>query len=175
MILDFFTTIKRWLNIGRISLTDGGRYITIRPKLNKHQTHKHMTNPKSINIAVAEQVAKLGSAKVVDTVVEKLVLAEVGKRAEALATVVKLAEDTLREQRKLSKPDQGSITSDGIKTETFSVKAFEAKKKIDEKLAKIDRVVENAVEKGEWGKLYELVKGGSNSEPAKTDDSETTS
>jgi len=133
-----------------------------------------MTNPKSINIAVAEQVAKLGSAKVVETVVEKLASAEVAKRAEALAAAIKLSEDTLKEQRKASKPDQVSIAADGTKTETFSAKAFEAKKKIDEKLAKIDRIVEAAIEKGEWGKLYELVKGGGNSEPAKTDESDAT-
>lgn len=116
--------------------------------------------PKSINIAVAEQVEKLGSAKVVDTVVEKLVNAEVAKRAEALAAAIKLAEDTLREQRKASKPDQVAISADGQKVETFSPKAFEAKKKLDEKLAKIEKTVQNATESAEWGKLYELVKSG---------------
>ena len=117
--------------------------------------------PKSINIAVAEQVEKLGSAKVVDTVVEKLVNAEVAKRAEALAAAIKLAEDTLREQRKASKPDQVAISADGQKVETFSPKAFEAKKKLDEKLAKIEKTVQNATETTDgWGKLYELVKSG---------------
>jgi hypothetical protein len=117
-------------------------------------------NPKSINIAVAEQVEKLGSEKVINTVVEKLVAAEVAKRAEALGAALKLAEDTFKESRKLAKPDQVSISSEGVKTETFSAKAFEAKKKIEEKLVKIDNVVINATEKGDWGKLYELVKGG---------------
>jgi c-di-GMP-related signal transduction protein len=116
--------------------------------------------PKSINIAVAEQVEKLGSEKVVNTVVEKLVNAEVSKRAEALAGAIKLAEDTLREQRKASKPDQVAISAEGQKVETFSPKAFEAKKKLDEKLAKIEKVVQNATENGDWGKLYELVKSG---------------
>ena len=69
--------------------------------------------PKSINVAVADQVAKLGSEKVVNTVVEKLVNAEVAKRAEALAAAIKLAEDTLREQRKADKPDQIAVTTDG--------------------------------------------------------------
>lgn len=127
--------------------------------------------PKSINVAVAEQVQKLGSQKVVDAVVEKLVTAEVAKRADALAAAVKLAEDTLREQRKASKPDQVAISATGEKTETFSAKAFEAKKKLDEKLTKIDNVVTNAVEKGDWGKLYELVKNGGTT--ASTDESAT--
>jgi len=122
-------------------------------------TYKHMT-PKSINIAVADQVAKLGSEKVVNAVVEKLVNAEVGKRADALAAAIKLAEDTLREQRKADKPDQVAMTAEGQKVETFSPKAFESKKKIAEKLAKIEKVVQNATENGDWGKLYELVKSG---------------
>jgi len=129
--------------------------------------------PKSINVAVAEQVEKLGSEKVVSAVVEKLVTAEVAKRADALAAAIKLSEDTFRESRKASKPDQVAISADGQKVESFSPKAFEAKKKLDEKLAKIDLVVTNATEKGVWDKLYELVKGGGNATPT-TDESATT-
>lgn len=132
--------------------------------------------PKSINVAVAEQVTKLGSAKIVETVVEKLVAAEVAKRAEALAAAIKLSEDTLREQRKASKPDQVSISTDGKRSESYSSKAFEAKRKLDEKLAKIDKIVAEAVELGEWNKLYELVKGGGNQAVAtNTDDADTNS
>jgi hypothetical protein len=132
--------------------------------------------PKSINIAVAEQVEKLGSDKVVTAVVEKLVAAEVTKRADALASAIKLSEDTLRDFRKASKADQVAISADGTKVESFSPKAFEAKKKLEDKLAKIDTVVTNATEKSEWGKLYELVKGGGQPAPeAKpTDDASTT-
>lgn len=125
--------------------------------------------PKSINIAVAEQVEKLGTQKVADSVVDKLVTAEVNKRAEALAAAIKLSEDTVREQRKAAKPDQVAISADGQKVETFSPKAFEAKKKLDEKLAKIDKIVVGATESGDWGKLYDLVKSGGNTE-AKADD-----
>jgi len=128
-----------------------------------------MSTPKTINIAVAEQVEKLGSEKVINSVVEKLVNAEVTKRADALASAVKLSEDTLREQRKAQKADQVSISADGTKVETFSAKAYETLKKLNEKLAKIDTVVTNATEKGDWSKLYDLVKGGGNAE-AKTDD-----
>lgn len=130
--------------------------------------------PKSINIAVAEQVEKLGSAKVVDTVVEKLVAAEVAKRAEALAAAIKLAEETLKEQRK-AKPDQVALTAEGQKVETYSPKAFEAKKKIEEKIAKIEKVVQNATESGDWGKLYELVKGGGQSTPVESSDASANS
>ena len=118
------------------------------------------TTPKSINVAVAEQVEKLGSTKVVETVVDKLVTAEVAKRADALAAAVKLSEDTGRELKKASKPDQVSIAADGAKTETFSAKAFEAKGKLEQKLAKIDKIVGEALDNGKWGELYNLVKNG---------------
>jgi hypothetical protein len=106
------------------------------------------------------------------------VAAEVAKRADALAAAIKLSEDTLKEQRKATKPDQVAISSEGVKTETYSPKAFETLKKLGEKLARIDTIVTNATEKNEWGKLYELVKGGSAAsitETPKTDDSETNS
>jgi len=130
-------------------------------------------NPKSINIAVAEQVEKFSSDKVIATVVERLVQVEVNKRADTLASAIKLSEDTFRELRRASKPDQGAISVDGIKTESFSPKAFETKKKLEEKLAKIDTVVTNATEKGEWNKLYDLVKGSGSGGGAeeKTDES----
>lgn len=131
--------------------------------------------PKSINQAVAEQVEKLGSAKVVESVVEKLVNVELTKRADALAAAIKLAEDTLRDQRKASKPDQVSIAADGQKTETFSAKAYEAKKKLEEKLVKIEKTVQNATENGDWGKLYELVKNGGQQAAAESNDSNANS
>jgi hypothetical protein len=54
-----------------------------------------------------------------------------------------------------------AISPDGQKVESFSPKAFEAKKKLDEKLAKIEKTVQNATETADgWGKLYELVKSG---------------
>lgn len=129
-----------------------------------------MPTSKSINIAVAEQVEKLGSGKVVDTVVQKLVETEITKRADALASAIKLAEDVSRELKKASRPDQVSIAVEGgAKTETFSAKAFEAKKKLEERAAKIEKVVESATEKGNWGDLYNLVKGGGSVE-AKPDE-----
>ena len=134
--------------------------------------------PKSINITVAEQVAKLGSEKVVNAVVEKLVAAEVTKRADALAAAIKLSEDMLREQRKAEKYDVVTLDAVGAKSEAYSAKAYETLKKLKEKLARIDTIVTNATEKNDWGKLYELVKGGSaasTTETPKTDDSETNS
>lgn len=129
---------------------------------------------KSINIAVAEQVAKFGSPKVVNTVVNQLVEVEVKKRADALAAALKLFEDTRRELNKV-KADQVSLDENGAKvSETFSKQAFENRKKLTEKLAKIDKVIVGATEKDNWGDLYNLAKGGGNTE-AKADDGATNS
>jgi len=125
---------------------------------------------KSINTAVAETITKLGSQRVVDTVVEKMVSTEINRRAEALAAGIKLYEDTRRELNKV-KPDQVSLDENGQKvSETFSKAAFEAKKKLIEKLAKVDKIIVAATEKDNWGDLYNLVKSGGNTEP-KPDDS----
>jgi c-di-GMP-related signal transduction protein len=126
--------------------------------------------PKSINIAVAEEIRELGSERIIKIVHDKLVHAEISKRADTLAAVIKLSEDTLREFRKASKPDQVAIDANGVKTETFSAKAFEAKKKLEEKLTKIDNIVVNALEKNEWGKLYELIKSGNSNTETNLDD-----
>ena len=131
---------------------------------------------KSINTAVAEKVAGLGATKVVDTVVEKMVGVEIAKRAEALAAAIKLHDDTRRELNKV-KADQVSLDENGAKvSETFSKTAFENKKKLTEKLAKIDKTIVAATEKDNWGDLYNLAKGGGNPPAdAKADDSATNS
>lgn len=132
---------------------------------------------KSINTAVAEQITKLGSTKVIDTVVESLVKVEISRRSDALEKAIKLHEDTLREIRKV-KPDQVTYNLDGTKaSETYSKQAFENNKKLNEKLAKIEKTIVGATENEKWGDLYNLVKSGGT--PAateeKTDDASTDS
>ena len=132
---------------------------------------------KSINTAVAEQITKLGSTKVIDTVVESLVKVEISRRSDALEKAIKLHEDTLREIRKV-KPDQVTYNMDGTKaSETYSIQAFENNKKLNEKLAKIEKTIVGATENEKWGDLYNLVKSGGT--PAateeKTDDASTDS
>jgi len=132
-------------------------------------------NNKNINVAIAEKIATFGSSRVVDMVVEQLVSSEVKKRAEALATIIKLYDDTHRELDKV-KVDQVSFDENGAKvSETFSRQAFENRKRLIEKLAKIDKIVVAATEKDNWGDLYNFVKSGGNppADAAKTNDSAT--
>ena len=130
---------------------------------------------KSINSAVAEQIAKLGSAKVIDNVVEALVKVEIARRTEALEKAIKLHEETLREIRKI-RPDQISFNLEGAKvSETYSKAVYDSNKKLNEKLAKIEKTIVAATENDKWGDLYNLVKGGGNTptENKQSDDTST--
>lgn len=128
---------------------------------------------KSINVQITEQIAKLGSTKVVDAVVESLVQAEIKRRADALEKVLKLHEDTTKELRKI-KPDQITYNLDGSKaTETYSKAVSDNNKKLNDKLKKIEKTIVEATESEKWGELYNLVKGGGND--TKTDDTTTDS
>jgi hypothetical protein len=127
---------------------------------------------KSINTAVAEQIAKLGSTKIIDTVVESLVKVEINRRSDALEKAIKLHEDTLKEVRKV-KPDQITFNLDGTKaSELYSKVAVENNKKLNQKLAKIEKTIVDATENDKWGDLYNLMKsGGTPTEEKKEDDS----
>ena len=125
---------------------------------------------KSINVAVAEKIAAVGSKSAVDAVVELLVKTEVNRRADALEKALKLHEETFRELRKV-KPDQVTYNLDGTKaTETYSKAAIDSNKKLNEKLAKIDKAVVNATDNNQWGDLYSVVKGGGSAPAEKSDD-----
>lgn len=126
---------------------------------------------KSINVAVAEKIAAVGSKTAIDIVVESLVKTEVNRRADALEKGLKLHEDTYRELRKV-KPDQITYNLDGTKqSETYSKEAVENNKKLTEKLAKIEKAVVKATDENDWSDLYNLVKGSGNAE--KKDDAAT--
>ncbi len=114
-----------------------------------------MATPDSIKVTVARRVAELGSERVVDEVVTNLVESEVTRRAAALAAAVELSAKAKRELNK-AKPDQLAIAEDGTETGTYSRDAFEAKKKLEDQIAKIDAAVKAATENGDWGKLYEV-------------------
>lgn len=124
---------------------------------------------KSINVAVAEKIAATGSKTAVDMVVDSLVKTEVNRRADALEKGLKLHEDTFRELRKV-KPDQVTFNLDGTKaTETYSKAVIDNNKKLNEKLAKIEKAVVNATDNNQWSDLFNLVKGGGNA-AEKSDD-----
>jgi hypothetical protein len=118
-------------------------------------TPEPVSASKSIGIKVAEQISAAGS-EILDRVVEKLAEVEIAKRADALLNAVNAAVTTQRELYKV-KPDQQSYDASGkVVSETYSKARFEEKKKLEEKLAKIEAAVDKAVTKGDYSGVLGL-------------------
>lgn len=107
-----------------------------------------------VALAVAQQIAQAAPA-ILDKVVTQLAAVEIEKRATALAAAVNSAVATKRELYKV-KPDIVAYDESGKETSANWSKAkLEEKKKLEEKLAKIDSAIEKALA-GDFSKLLEL-------------------
>ena len=115
------------------------------------------TSIQSINVAVAEQIKAIGTPRAVAVVIEQLAQKEIDKRSTALAAAIALSDTVKKDIAKASKPDVVTITSEGITSESFSAAAYEARKKLIERLEKIEKTVVAAIESNDWGKLYDLL------------------
>jgi hypothetical protein len=116
------------------------------------------TSIQSINVAVAEQIKAIGTSKAVEVVINQLAQKEIDKRSTALAAAIALADTVKKDIAKASKPDVVTVTTEGVTSESFSATAYEARKKLIERLEKIEKTVVAAIEGNDWGKLYDLVK-----------------
>lgn len=107
----------------------------------------------SLKEQVAERIAALGPA-VQDGVVETLVGQVKDKRIKAVLAALNLIEDTQKELRKI-KPEQ-SFNAEGEVVSEFYTKANnEARKKAQEKIAKIEAALEAALgDKPNFEKLF---------------------
>ncbi len=119
------------------------------------ETATTVSASKSIGLKVAEQIANAGPA-ILDKVINNLASLEIEKRASALLNGVNLAVATKRELQKI-KPDQQSFDASGkVVFESYSKTKVEEKKKLEEKLAKIEKAVELAVNSNDFSKVSEL-------------------
>jgi hypothetical protein len=110
---------------------------------------------KSIGLKVAEQIANAGPA-ILDKVINNLASLEIEKRANALLNGVNLAVATKRELQKI-KPDVVAYDASGAEVSAnWSKSKLEEKKKLEEKLGKIEKAVELAVTKNDFSKVSEL-------------------
>lgn len=117
-------------------------------------TAEPVSASKSIGIKVAEQIASAGPA-ILGKVIDKLATVEIEKRADALLNAVNAAVATKRELQKV-KPDNVTYDGEGkVASETYSKAKIDEKKKLQEKLAKIEAAVEKAVG-GDFSKVLEL-------------------
>lgn len=124
----------------------------------------------SVHAKVAEQIGAI-NPKVEDKVVGVLVERELTKRADALVVVLdglsKLESDLkkIRPDMEMYSPDDGSLAASA-----FSKAKNEEKKKMNEKIAKYTNAITKALDKGDYGDVYNL----KNQKPGGSGDSEKT-
>ncbi len=122
---------------------------------NTQPTETQVSASKSIGIKVAEQIAAAGSA-ILGKVVDKLASAEIEKRADSLLNAVNAAVTTKRELQKI-KPDVINYDGEGKELPgVYSKGKIDEKKKLEEKLAKIEAAVEKAVNKNDFSGVLGL-------------------
>lgn len=109
----------------------------------------------SIGQKVAANIADAGPA-ILGKVIDKLASAEIEKRADALLNAVNAAIATKRELYKV-KPDLVAYNADGkVASENWTKPKLEEKKKLEEKLAKIEAAVDKAVNKNDFSGVLGL-------------------
>ncbi len=120
----------------------------------------------SIKETVAERVGALGAA-VQEGVVTVLVDQEKEKRVKAILGAMNLISDTQKELKKI-KPDQTFDKDNKLVGETFSKSNMESKKKLEEKIAKVEAALAQATsETPDFKKLFEVMQNkGGDSKPA---------
>lgn len=111
---------------------------------------------KTISVVVAEQLSELGSKKVVDSVVNILVNKEIENRSTLLLSAIKQFEELNKQLNKIQ-PDMVSYNEDGTKVASnWSKQKLEEKRKIEEKIKKIDNAVNKATEQNDWSSINNL-------------------
>lgn len=112
----------------------------------------------SIREAVAESVSNVGE-RTRNQVVEAFAQREADKRATALVKALDKLTELEREGYKLKKPDIVSFNEDGSpKDSAYSQERVKAIKEHGEKLEKLTNAINAADDKGDFSKLYDLVK-----------------
>ena len=105
-----------------------------------------------------EEAQKAGTIR--GRVVDQLVEEEISKRADLLAKVFAVREQTNRDLDKI-RPDQVSYNDKGEKVSEFFSKAkFEERKKATERLGKIDKALDKALNEANYEELKKWASGG---------------
>lgn len=119
----------------------------------------------SINEQVAEKLAGISptvSGKVVDLLVDK----EVNRRVELITQGLGKLSEMERETRKLSKPDVETFNTDLTPaTPQFSKARVDEIGKQRQKVEKLTKALDKAIDDGDIGDLANFVKGGGDKGP----------
>jgi DNA-directed RNA polymerase subunit F len=119
----------------------------------------------SVQVKVAEQIAQLGPS-IEDKVVDALVTREKDKRSDALVKVVDLHSQAEKELKKI-KPDLSYMDETNKVTLMYSKSQLEALNKAKAKVQKHVNAINKALEKKDFGDVYNLANG---KEPVGDDD-----
>ena len=111
----------------------------------------------TIHEQVAEKLSGISPAvseRVVDTLVEK----EVNRRVEMITQGLAKLSDMEREMRKLNKPDVETFNHDGSPANVgFTKQKLDDISKQQQKMDKLTKALDNAIDKGDFGDLNNLV------------------
>lgn len=129
----------------------------------------------AIRIDVKGKVEQAHTAGTIRSrVVDQLVEEEIGRRADLLAKVFAVREQTARDLDKL-RPDQVFYNDKGEKVnETFSKAKFEERKKATEKLGKIDKALDKAINEANYEDLKKWAGGGDKGDKGEKEETEAT-
>lgn len=112
----------------------------------------------SVKEAVTEQLGSIGPS-VREKVVTLLVDAEVEKRTTAVVAVVRKLDEANAALRKVNRADMETFNEDGsVATATFTKQRLDEIKKTKETIAKLEKALDEAFEKSDFQKVFELSK-----------------
>jgi len=128
----------------------------------------------TVQVKVAETIANI-APKVEDKVVDVLVERELKRRSDALVSAMDKLDKMEKELSKI-KADQISFDEDGkIVSQTFSKAKKEEKDKLSQKVQKATNAINKALEKGEFGDVYNIDKAGDSQKSDRDEDQGETS
>lgn len=111
----------------------------------------------SVTIKVAEQIAEI-APKVEDKVVDVIVTRELSKRADGLVKALDVLSQLEKDVKKIG-PDQKSFDETGKEiSQTFSKGRLDERNKLQKRIDKTTGAINKALEKGEFGDVYNLGK-----------------
>lgn len=83
---------------------------------------------------------------------------EVSKRVETLDKAIHKLAELKKEDIKLAKHDNVTVAGDGTQILAYSQEGYKALGKHREKMAKLDKAIDNALNDGDFNKLGEVLK-----------------
>ena len=127
----------------------------------------HKTVPENWQILttqnkIAEQISTLAPA-VEDEVVKALVNRQLNKRSTAVVSAVDLLERLEIDLRKIN-PEKTYDKDGNVVSEYYTKQKLEERNKLLQKIEKLNKALNKALEKSDYGDLYNLGSGESKSE-----------